>query len=67
VVNDTSVLATDNIILNLASGAATAGTYNYQIDAVSANSFRVWLKNISAGALAEALTFTYSIIRAQNS
>jgi hypothetical protein len=64
IVTNSTVGATDTIELVLASGNATAGTYNYQIDKVSAGSFVIWVKNISAGSLSEALVFNFSVTKA---
>src|SRR6476469_4242173 len=58
-VTNSQVAATDTIDLVLGSGNATTGTYNYQVDKVGAGSFVIWLKNISAGSLSEALTFNF--------
>jgi uncharacterized protein YijF (DUF1287 family) len=63
-VTNNQVAATDAVSLVLASGNAAAGTYNYQIDKVSAGSFAISIKNISAGALSEALLFNFSISKA---
>lgn len=63
-VTNSQVAATDTVLLVLQGGNATAGTYNYQIDKVSAGSFVVWVKNVSGGALSEALSFNFSIKKA---
>ena len=63
-VSNSEVAATDTIDLVLASGNAGAGTYNYQVDKVGAGSFTVWVKNVSAGALSEALVFNFSVTKA---
>jgi hypothetical protein len=60
-VTNTAVAATDTIDLCLASGNATAGTYNYQVDKVSAGSFVIWFKNISGGSLSESLVFNFTV------
>jgi hypothetical protein len=65
-VTNSQVVATDVIDLVLQSGNAAAGTYNYQIDKVSAGSFVVWVKNISGGSLSEALVFNFSVKKAVN-
>lgn len=66
-VTNTTVAATDTINLNLATGNATAGTYRYWIDKVSAGSFVIAIENRSAGSLSEALTFNYSLVKAVTS
>lgn len=66
IVTNGEVAATDTIDLALASGNAAPGTYNYQVDQVSAGSFAIWLKNISAGSLAETLVFNFAVRKAVN-
>ena len=63
-VNNSQVAATDTVDLVLASGAATPGTYNYQIDKVGAGSFAVWVRNISDTSLAEPLEFNFAVKKA---
>jgi hypothetical protein len=65
-VTNTTVAATDTINLNLQSGNATAGTYRYWIDKVSAGSFVIAVENRSAGSLSEALVFNFAIVKAVN-
>lgn len=65
-VSNSEVAATDTINLNLKSGPATPGSYRYWIEAVAAGTFTVTIENRSAGALAEALTFNFAIIKAVN-
>lgn len=62
-VTDTSIVAKDAVILSIGSGA-TAASYLYGIDAVAAGSFKVHLRNMSAGALAEAVVLNFAIIKA---
>lgn len=56
-----AVDADDTVNINIASGA-TANSYVVVVDAVAAGSFRVQVRNISAGTLGEALVLNYSII-----
>ena len=56
-----SVDANDTVNVNIASGATT-NSYMVLVDAVAAGSFRVHLRNLTAGALAEALVLNYSVI-----
>lgn len=63
-VNNSQVAATDCLELVLASGNASPGTYSYQVDKVSAGSFLIWLKNISADPLSEALVFNFAVKKA---
>ena len=61
-VNNAYVAANDTVVASIASGA-TAGSYTLNIDAVAAGSFRVHLRNVTAGALAEALVINFSVIK----
>ncbi|HEX6740285.1 MAG TPA: hypothetical protein VF079_00625 [Sphingomicrobium sp.] len=63
-VTNSAVAATDTINLNLASGNATAGTYRYWIEGIAAGSFKIVIENRSAGALGEALVFTFAVVKA---
>jgi len=60
------ITATDNIDANIQSGAATGGSYNLTVDAVAAGSCRVSLRNMTAGALAEALVLNISVKKSVN-
>ena len=62
-VNNTLVVATDTIIIHRVSGG-TAGAYNIWVDSVSANTFVVYVRNITGGALSEAPVLNFSIIKA---
>jgi hypothetical protein len=62
-VNNTLVVATDTIIIHRVSGG-TAGAYNIWVDSVSANTFVVYVRNITPGALSEAPVLNFSIIKA---
>jgi len=64
---NSEVAATDVIILNIASGPATKGTYQATVDAVGAGSFYVHLRNVSAGSLSEAISLNFAVIRAVQS
>jgi hypothetical protein len=63
-VTNSAVAATDTINLNLASGNATAGTYRYWVEGLAAGSFKIVVENRSGGALAEALTFNFAVLKA---
>ena len=64
VVNNNQVAATDTVSLVLASGNATASSYTYQVDKVSAGSFSVTVRNVSAAALSESLVFNFAVQKA---
>jgi hypothetical protein len=63
-VTNSQVAATDTIELVLASGNAAAGTYAYQVGAVSSGSFAISVRNVSGGSLAEALVFNFAVKKA---
>ena len=65
-VTNSTVAATDTVIVHLASGG-TAERYNILVDAVSAGSFVVTIHNYSVGALAQALTLNFAVIKAVTS
>ena len=52
----------DNILVSIASGA-TAGSYFVGVQAIAAGSCSIHVRNISAGALAEAIVLGFSIIK----
>jgi hypothetical protein len=62
-VTNSTVAATDCIIVNIASGAS-ADAYNVQVDAVGSGSFRIALGNMTAGNLSEALVLNFVVIKA---
>lgn len=66
VVNDSAVEATDVVVLNLASGAATDVSYRYWVSRVADGWFKITLENKSGGALGEALTFNFAVVKAAN-
>lgn len=61
-VTNSTVAATDVVIVNLASGN-TADAYTIWVDAVSAGSFRIGLANLSAGSLSQALVINFAVIK----
>lgn len=63
VVNNSQVVVTDTIILNLKGGQVTSGTYRYWIDRIQAGSFSVSVENRSAGSLSEALILNFAIVK----
>lgn len=65
-VNDSNVQSTDLILINLQSGNATDGTYDYRIAGVGNGTFKITVENRSGGSLSEALVFNYAIIKGAN-
>ena len=61
-VNNAMVAATDVPNVAIASGA-TASSYVIVADAVAAGSFRIHVRNISGGALGEALVINFAILK----
>lgn len=62
-VNNSTVAATDVIIVNLRSGA-TADKYNVSVVAVSAGSFRIQLHCFSTVSVAESPIVSFAVIKA---
>lgn len=61
-VTNSLVGANDVVVVHRASGG-TAGQYAVRVDAVAAGSFNVTVVNGSGGALAEALTLNFAVIK----
>jgi hypothetical protein len=57
--------AKDVIIVNVASANATAGAYNCWVSSMLAGSATITLRNITGGALLEAVVINFAIIHAQ--
>jgi hypothetical protein len=57
--------AKDVIIVNVASANATAGAYNCWVSSMLTGSATITLRNITAGALLEAVVINFAIIHAQ--
>ena len=62
-VTNSAVAATDVVVASIAS-AATAASYTLTVDAVAAGSFKLHLRNETTGALAEAVTINFAVIKA---
>ena len=63
-VNNSNVVGTDTINVNLRSGAASALSYLYCVVEVTAGSFVIAVRNMTAGSLSETLNLTFAIIKA---
>lgn len=61
-VTNSTVAATDVVIVNMASGGTT-GSYLFSVSAVTAGSFDITISNASAGTLVEALTLNFAVIK----
>ncbi len=66
---NSTVAATDTIVLNIKSGGSgsTQSAYFCWVDAVAAGQFNVCIRNISGGTLSEALTLNFAVIKAVTS
>lgn len=65
VLTNTVLAATDNMILNIVGG--TNGAYCLGLDAVAAGSCTITLRNLTAGAIAEAVKIRFTILNSVNS
>jgi hypothetical protein len=63
--NNTLISARDVIIVNVAGGAATAGSYTSYVSTIASGSAVLSLYNISGGSLSEAVVLNYAIIHGQ--
>jgi hypothetical protein len=66
---NSTVAATDTIVLNMKSGGSgsTQSAYFYWVDAVAAGQFNVCIRNISGGSLSEAVVLNFAVIKAVTS
>lgn len=66
-VTNSQVAATDTPVCVLVSGNATAGTYQVWTEAPTAGTFKVNVRNMSAGSLSEALVINCNVIKGASS
>ena len=64
VLTNTVLAATDNMVLNIVGG--TNGAYCLGLDAVAAGSCTITLRNLTAGAIAEAVKIRFSLLKSVN-
>ena len=62
--NNSLIGANDVLIVNVAGGNATAGTYNVFTSTLTSGSATIVLRNISGGSLSEAVVLNFAIIHA---
>lgn len=62
--NNSLIGANDVLIVNVAGGNATAGTYNVFTSTLTTGSATIVLRNISGGSLSEAVVLNFAIIHA---
>jgi len=60
--NNSLISANDVLIVNVAGGNATAGTYNVFTSTLTTGSATIVLRNISGGSLSEAVVINFAII-----
>ena len=65
-VTNSNVAATDVVIVNHSSGG-TLGSYVVQAHTPASGSFKIGVKNVSGGALSEALVFSFAVIKGASS
>lgn len=61
---NSTISAKDAVILTIAGGQATPGSYNVFANALAAGSVSITLRNISGGSLSEAVVINFLIIHA---
>lgn len=62
-VTNSTVTATDNIILSLVSGEVTAASYTLTTHSIANGSFSIALRNQTGGGLTEALVINFAVIK----
>lgn len=62
--NNTSLVATDGLIVNICGGSAAFGNYQVWAETGFAGQGVICVKNNTAGALAEALLLRFAVIKA---
>lgn len=60
--NNSLISANDTVILTIAGGQATAGSYNVFANAITSGSVSITLRNISGGTLSEAVVLNFCVI-----
>lgn len=60
--NNSIISANDTVVLTISGGQATPGSYNVFANALGAGTVSITLRNISGGALAEAIVINFAII-----
>jgi hypothetical protein len=60
--NNAAVTANDTVILTIANGQTTPGSYNAFASQINAGSVSITLRNISGGTLSEAVVINFCVI-----
>lgn len=61
--NNNKIAATDNVIVTVASGMTTAGSYNISVDSTSTGLCVISIRNMTGGNLSETLTLNFSVVK----
>lgn len=67
IVTNSAVAATDVIIANIKEGEVTPGSYDVIVNTISSGSFRLTVRNITAGSLSEAVVISFAVIKGATS
>jgi len=60
--NNSFISANDTVILTIAGGQTTPGSYNVFANSLAAGSVSITLRNISGGTLSEAIVINFALI-----
>jgi hypothetical protein len=60
--NNSFISSNDTVILTIAGGQTTPGSYNVFANALSTGSVSITLRNISGGSLSEAIVINFALI-----
>ena len=63
--NNSFISANDTIILTIAGGQTTPGSYNVFANSLASGSVSITLRNISGGSLSEAIVVNFALIHCQ--
>jgi hypothetical protein len=63
-VTNSSVAASDVIIVNLQQGFSTPSSYRWQVESIVAGTFYISVTNTTAGSLSEGLVLNFAVIKA---
>jgi hypothetical protein len=63
--NNNLISANDTVILTIAGGQATPGSYNVFANSLAAGSVSITLRNISGGSLSEAIAINFALIHCE--
>ena len=61
---NSTIAATDVVIVNVASGVAVAGSYQVTVGAVAAGSCSISVLNVSGGSRTDTIKLNFAVIKA---